>query len=135
VEKENILFYKYRYRFCKVEKDGDYRCDLRKPKLFDEFNLSKSGIVNYLIKQKSLDEIINHTQIPHLDVILSGPVPNPSELIMSDGMSELIEELKKTYDYIILDTPPVGLVSDALELAQYSDVTLYIVRQNFQKRK
>jgi Mrp family chromosome partitioning ATPase len=59
------------------------------------------------------------TQIPHLDVILSGPVPpNPSELIMSDGMSELIEELKKTYDYIILDTPPVGLVSDALELAQ-----------------
>jgi Mrp family chromosome partitioning ATPase len=60
----------------------------------------------------------------HLDVILSGPVPpNPSELIMSDGMSELIEELKKTYDYIILDTPPVGLVSDALELAQYSDVT------------
>jgi Mrp family chromosome partitioning ATPase len=71
------------------------------------------GIVNYLIKQKSLDEIINHTQIPHLDVILSGPVPpNPSELIMSDGMSELIE-LKKTYDYIILDTPPVGLVSDA----------------------
>jgi Mrp family chromosome partitioning ATPase len=71
------------------------------------------GIVNYLIKQKSLDEIINHTQIPHLDVILSGPVPpNPSELIMSDGMRELIE-LKKTYDYIILDTPPVGLVSDA----------------------
>jgi Mrp family chromosome partitioning ATPase len=71
-------------------------------------------IVNYLIKQKSLDEIINHTQIPYLDVILSGPVPpNPSELIMSDGMSELIEELKKTYDYIILDTPPVGLVSDA----------------------
>jgi Mrp family chromosome partitioning ATPase len=54
---------------------------------------------------------------------------------MSDGMSELIEELKKTYDYIILDTPPVGLVSDALELAQYSDVTLYIVRQNFSKRK
>jgi capsular exopolysaccharide synthesis family protein len=117
VEKENILFYKYRYRFCtKWKKDGDYRCDLRKPKLFDEFNLSNEvGIVNYLIKQKSLDEIINHTQIPHLDVILSGPVPpNPSELIMSDGMSELIEELKKTYDYIILDTPPVGLVSDAL---------------------
>jgi Mrp family chromosome partitioning ATPase len=63
-------------------------CDLRKPKLFDEFNLSNEvGIVNYLIKQKSLDEIINHTQIPHLDVILFGPVPpNPSELIMSDGM-------------------------------------------------
>jgi polysaccharide biosynthesis transport protein len=110
--------------------------DLRKPKLFEEFSLTNEvGVVNYLIKQKSLKEITNHTQIPFLDVILSGPVPpNPSELILSDGMKELIEELKKTYDYIILDTPPVGLVSDALELAQYCDVTLYIVRQNYTKK-
>jgi capsular exopolysaccharide synthesis family protein len=111
--------------------------DLRKPKLFDEFNLSNEvGIVNYLIKQKTVDEIINHTEIPFLDVIISGPIPpNPAEMIMSDGMKELIEELKKKYDYIILDTPPVGLVSDALELAQYCDVTLYIVRQNFTKKE
>jgi len=110
--------------------------DLRKPKLFDEFNLTNEvGVVNYLIKQKTVDEIINHTQIPFLDVITSGPIPpNPAEMIMSDGMKELIEELKLTYDYIILDTPPVGLVSDALELAQYCDVTLYIVRQNFTKK-
>ncbi|TDE51319.1 polysaccharide biosynthesis tyrosine autokinase [Flavobacterium sp. GT3P67] len=110
--------------------------DLRKPKLSAEFNLSNEvGVVNYLIKQKTIDEIINHTHIPFLDVILSGPVPpNPSEMIMSEGMGELIGELKKKYDYIILDTPPVGLVSDALELAQYCDVTLYIVRQNFTKK-
>lgn len=110
--------------------------DLRKPKLFDEFNLTNEvGVVNYLIKQKSLDEIINHTHIPFLDVITSGPIPpNPSEMILSDGMKELIEELKQKYDYIILDTPPVGLVSDALELSQYCDVTLYIVRQNFTQK-
>ena len=110
--------------------------DLRKPKLFDEFNLSNEvGVVNYLIKQKTVDEIINHTPIPFLDVITSGPIPpNPAEMIMSDGMKDLIEELKHKYDYIILDTPPVGLVSDALELAQYCDVTLYIVRQNFTKK-
>jgi succinoglycan biosynthesis transport protein ExoP len=110
--------------------------DLRKPKLFDEFNLTNEvGVVNYLIKQKTVDEIINHTPIPFLDVITSGPIPpNPAEMIMSDGMKELIEELKLKYDYIILDTPPVGLVSDALELAQYCDVTLYIVRQNFTKK-
>ena len=110
--------------------------DLRKPKLFDEFNLTNEvGVVNYLIKQKTVDEIINHTQIPFLDVITSGPIPpNPAEMIMSDGMKDLIEELKQKYDYIILDTPPVGLVSDALELAQYCDVTLYIVRQNFTKK-
>ncbi|MGO4821877.1 MULTISPECIES: polysaccharide biosynthesis tyrosine autokinase [unclassified Flavobacterium] len=111
--------------------------DLRKPKLFDEFNLSNDvGVVNYLIKQKTVEEIVNHTHIPYLDVILSGPIPpNPSEMIMSDGMEELIEELKAKYDYIILDTPPVGLVSDALELSQYADVTLYIVRQNFSKKE
>ena len=110
--------------------------DLRKPKLAAEFNLSNEvGVVNYLIKQKTVDEIINHTHIPYLDVILSGPVPpNPAEMIMSEGMKDLIEELKKKYDYIILDTPPVGLVSDALELAQYCDVTLYIVRQNYTKK-
>jgi succinoglycan biosynthesis transport protein ExoP len=111
--------------------------DLRKPKLFKEFNLTNTlGVVNYLIKQKSLDEIVNTTSIPFLDVILSGPIPpNPSELIMGDGMRELIDELKTKYDYIILDTPPVGLVADSLELAQYSDVTLYIVRQNFTKKE
>jgi len=110
--------------------------DLRKPRLADEFNLKNSiGVVNYLIRQNSLDEITNPTQIANLDVILSGPIPpNPSELILSDAMKELIDELKQKYDYIILDTPPVGLVSDAIELAQYADVTLYIVRQNYTKK-
>ncbi|MCA1918377.1 MAG: polysaccharide biosynthesis tyrosine autokinase [Flavobacterium piscis] len=110
--------------------------DLRKPRLADEFGLKNQiGVVNYLIKQNSLAEIINPTQIPNLDVILSGPIPpNPSELILSDAMRDLILELKQKYDYIILDTPPVGLVSDALELAQFADVTLYIVRQNYTKK-
>jgi succinoglycan biosynthesis transport protein ExoP len=110
--------------------------DLRKPKMFADFNLKNDvGVVNYLIKQKGIDDIINTTHIPFLDVILSGPIPpNPSELILGEGLKELIDELKKRYDYIILDTPPVGLVSDALELVQYCDVTLYIVRQNFTKK-
>ncbi|WP_294958131.1 tyrosine-protein kinase family protein [uncultured Flavobacterium sp.] len=110
--------------------------DLRKPRLADEFQIkSPLGVVNYLIKQNSLDEITNSTLIPNLDVILSGPIPpNPSELILSDGMKELIDELKKKYDYIVLDTPPVGLVADSLELVQFADVTLYIVRQNYTKK-
>ncbi|MES2239761.1 MAG: polysaccharide biosynthesis tyrosine autokinase [Bacteroidota bacterium] len=111
--------------------------DLRKPKLAEDFNLTNEvGVVNYLIKQKSLAEIVNTTAIPYLDVILSGPVPpNPSELIIGEAMADLIAELKKEYDYIILDTPPVGLVSDSLELGQYADVTLYIVRQNITKKE
>ena len=110
--------------------------DLRKPKLFDDFNIENGiGTVNYLIGQKKISEIIQNTHIPNLDIITSGPVPpNPAELIISDAMDELIEELKEIYDYIILDTPPVGLVSDALELSQYCDATLYIVRQGVTKK-
>lgn len=111
--------------------------DLRKPRLADEFELASSlGVVNYLIRQNSLEEITNSTTIPNLDVILSGPIPpNPSELILGEAMKELIDELKQKYDYIILDTPPVGLVADSLELDQFADVTLYIVRQNYTKKE
>ena len=110
--------------------------DLRKPKIFGDFKLdNSSGVVNYLIGQKSADEIIQKTEIPYLDVITSGPIPpNPAELLLSESMKELLDDLKTKYDYIILDTPPVGLVSDALELAPYCDVILYIVRQNVTKK-
>ncbi len=110
--------------------------DLRKPKIFDDFKINNNiGAVNYLIGQKSLNEIIQKTHIPDLDLITSGPIPpNPAELIISDSMKEMIEELKLKYDYIILDTPPVGLVADALELAQYCDATLYVVRQGVTKK-
>ena len=111
--------------------------DLRRPKIFEDFNIENDkGIVNYLIGQNTLDEVIQKSHVPYLDVITSGPIPpNPSELILGDTMREMMSELKKRYDYIILDTPPVGLVSDALELAQFSDITLYIVRQNFTKKE
>lgn len=110
--------------------------DLRKPKIFGDFNLDNTfGVVNYLIGQKTADEIIQKTEIAFLDVITSGPIPpNPAELILSETMKDLLDDLKKRYDYIILDTPPVGLVSDALELAQYCDATLYVVRQNVTKK-
>lgn len=110
--------------------------DLRKPKIFDDFKVENDlGVVNYLIGQKSIDEVIQKTHIPHLDVIACGPIPpNPSELLISEAMDEFVAELKLRYDYIILDTPPVGLVADAVELAKYADVTLYIMRQNYTKK-
>jgi polysaccharide biosynthesis transport protein len=110
--------------------------DLRKPKLFKDFDLKNDvGVVNYLIGQKTLSEITNKTKIPFLDVITSGPIPpNPSELIMGDSMRELIDELKSKYDYIILDTPPIGLVTDAVELATFADIVIYVMRQNITKK-
>lgn len=111
--------------------------DLRKPKIFDDFKIKNDlGVVNYLIGQNTLEEVIQKTHVPCLDVITSGPIPpNPSELILGDALKEMMQELKKKYDYIILDTPPVGLVSEAIELAQYCDVVLYVVRQNFTKKE
>ena len=110
--------------------------DLRKPKVVDDFNLSNEiGVVNYLIGQKSIDEVIQKTQVPFLDIISSGPIPpNPAELLLGDRMNDLFAELKSKYDYIIIDTPPIGLVSDALAINQFSDVVLYIVRQKRTKK-
>lgn len=107
--------------------------DLRKPKIFGDFHKDNSiGVVNYLIEDANLESIIQKTEIEYLDVITSGPIPpNPSELLMGERLDNLINELKKTYDYIILDSPPLGLVSDSLELMKHVDATIYIARCNY----
>jgi capsular exopolysaccharide synthesis family protein len=108
--------------------------DMRKPQMYvpmpnDEYN--KDGLSTYLIGSKSLEEVVQATSVENLDIIHSGAVPpNPAELLMGVVMDELIENLKKHYDYIIIDTPPLGLVSDALILGKYADATVYIVRQD-----
>lgn len=110
--------------------------DLRKPKIFDDFEISNDkGIVNYLIGESSLEDIKVSTHIENLDLITSGPIPpNPSELLMSDELKGLISQLKSEYDIIILDTPPLGLVSDSLELVQYADVTVFMIRLDYTKK-
>ena len=105
--------------------------DLRKPKIFDDFNLPNDvGVVNHIIKQKELKDIIISSKVPNLDIVLSGPIPpNPSELLLNKTSDIMIKTLQKDYDYVIIDSPPVGLVSDALELFKYADAILYVVRQ------
>jgi capsular exopolysaccharide synthesis family protein len=111
--------------------------DLRKPKIFKDFDLTNTiGLSSYLIGKSSLEEIINETNIKDLSIITAGPVPpNPSELLGSDKFIELLSVLRKKFDYIIFDTPPVGLVSDAVSVMKYSDTILYILRQNFTSKK
>ena len=106
--------------------------DLRKPKLFKEFGLNNNiGLSSFLSNKEPFENIIQSTSaIPSLDIITSGPIPpNPAELIASDKCSELFQLLRERYDYIIIDTPPVGLVTDAFLLMKHSDVNLFIVRQ------
>lgn len=112
-------------------------CDLRKPKIYKDFSLSNDvGVVNFLVGQEEKENIIQTTNDKYLDFIASGPVPpNPSELLMSEKMSELIAWLKTKYDYIVLDTPPLGLVVDARHLMMYSNINLYMVRQDYTKHQ
>ncbi|MDT8346458.1 MAG: polysaccharide biosynthesis tyrosine autokinase, partial [Flavobacteriaceae bacterium] len=107
--------------------------DMRKPKIFDDFGLDNSvGVVDYLVDKKPLDEVIRKTSIPNLDLITSGMVPrNPSELLMSESLEEFMEEIKREYEFIVFDTPPVTLVTDASELFRFTDVSLYVVRQAY----
>jgi capsular exopolysaccharide synthesis family protein len=110
--------------------------DLRRPKIFQEFNLTNTiGLSSYLSGLAQLDETIQWTSIENLAIISSGPVPpNPSELILSDRMSDLVESLKNQFDFILIDTPPIALITDALELAKFSDHTIFVIRQNFTPR-
>ncbi|HIP26944.1 MAG TPA: sugar transporter, partial [Flavobacteriaceae bacterium] len=96
---------------------------------------NKEGMSNYLIGQKTLEEVTIKTQISNLDLILSGPTPpNPSELILNELTEDLFKTLKEKYDYIIVDTPPIGLVADALELFKYSDANIYVIRQGYSQK-
>jgi len=109
--------------------------DLRKPKFkqyFKEADASNKGLSNYLSGMVTdIDDIIVHTDIDNLDLILAGTIPpNPSELILNDYTAKLFEELAQKYDQIIIDTPPLGLVSDAMELQKYADITIFIVRED-----
>ena len=106
--------------------------DMRKPKLFQEFGINNNiGLSSYLSNKETLENIIQHSgKMSTLDLITSGPIPpNPSELIASEKCDELFVELKKRYDYIVIDTPPIGMVTDSLLLMRYTDANIFIVRQ------
>ncbi len=109
--------------------------DLRKPKLFNDFGWKNDmGASNYLVGAHTLDQVIRKTENPYLDIIISGPTPpNPAELLSKPLMGEMLAELKKRYDFIVIDTPPIGVVSDAFILLNQSDVNLYVVRQGYSR--
>lgn len=104
--------------------------DLRRPKLHKTFNAQNTnGLSNYLIGECDIEDIIQHVDHKNLDFISSGPVPpNPSELLHSERMQNLLTELKKSYQVIMIDTAPIGLVSDSIPLIRCSDINLFVIR-------
>lgn len=111
-------------------------CDMRRPSLSTKLPISKvPGLSNYLTGQNDIARIIQHCEIDSdncFDVISSGDnPPNPIELLSSKKMESVLNELREAYDYIIIDLPPVGEVSDAMAAAKLVDGMLLVVRQDY----
>lgn len=109
--------------------------DLRRSKLHKTFHVPNDlGLSNYLANQCTAEDIISHSNQQNLDFIISGPIPpNPSELLHSKKMSELIAYLQTIYDIVMIDTAPIGLVSDAIPLIRVSDINLFVIRSGKSK--
>ncbi len=112
--------------------------DIRKPKIVKGLGLSKrTGITNFLLGKATLEELpVLVPGYENLYVLSCGPVPpNPAELLLDAKVEELFTKLKEEYDVILIDTAPVGMVSDALTLSKFANCTLYIVRQGHTFKK
>lgn len=112
--------------------------DIRKPKILSQLNISKrAGLTNYLLGKAELKDLpIRVEASENLYVLACGPVPpNPSELLLDEKLNDLFVYLKQNFDVVIMDTAPVGMVSDAMTLSKYANATLYIVRQGYTFKK
>lgn len=107
-------------------------CDLRRPRVQSVLEIPVSkGITNYLNFECEISDIIYNSKMDNLDAICCGTIPpNPSELLASDNMKDLVKELSNKYDYIIFDTPPIGVVIDALPIIKQTDGVVVVVRDN-----
>jgi capsular exopolysaccharide synthesis family protein len=110
--------------------------DLHKPRVHKGLDIKKEiGFSTIAIGKTTIEECIFPTQVEGLDVILSGPLPpNPSEIIVSKVLTDVLEFCKARYDFVIIDTPPVGLITDAIVLMKEANVTLFVINTKFTYR-
>ncbi|MBQ4569335.1 MAG: CpsD/CapB family tyrosine-protein kinase [Ruminococcus sp.] len=106
-------------------------CDLRRPNIHNLIRLqNNAGLSEVLGKFKTLDDVVNKDVLPYLDVLTAGSIPpNPSELLASSYFESLLHSIEETYDYIIIDTPPVGIVTDSLILKDFISGYVLVVRE------
>ena len=113
-------------------------CDMRRPTLAGYFGIDRNaphGLSTYLAGDSTLDQARSSTSIAGLDVFCCGPLPqNPTRLVESPALAELVRQLRDEYDYLLVDIPPLGYVSEFLVLLQYLDAKVYVVRQNYTDR-
>ncbi|MDI1355049.1 MAG: polysaccharide biosynthesis tyrosine autokinase [bacterium] len=112
--------------------------DLHKPKIYTRFGIPipAKGISTFISGQDSFEEIVSPTPIDNLFCLYAGPIPpNPSELILSQKLKDLIELAKSRFDYVIIDSPPIGLLSDSTYLIQYVDTCLFVLNTKSSTKK
>ncbi|HEX8040363.1 MAG TPA: polysaccharide biosynthesis tyrosine autokinase, partial [Chryseosolibacter sp.] len=112
--------------------------DMRKSKLHSPFKAPDDtrGMSTILIGKHTWQEVFQKTSVSNLDFLPAGPhPPNPSELLLQENFLQLLNDLKKYYDIVILDTPPVGLVTDGIMAMKNADVSLYVFRANYSKKE
>jgi len=112
--------------------------DIRKPKIISGLDLKrKMGITNYIIGKANFEDLpVAVNGMDDLYVIPCGPIPpNPSEILLDKRLEELMQEVLNHFDVVIMDTAPVGLVSDAITLGRFANCSLYITRQGYTYRK
>ena len=110
--------------------------DLRKPKVHFGFNTENTtGMSAVFAKKANWKDCVKKSAIEGLDFITAGAIPpNPSELIIRGGLDELLEQFKKEYDLVLIDNPPVGIVSDGVLIMSKADCPIYVFRSNYSKR-
>ncbi len=111
--------------------------DMRRPKIFQDFNRNNDfGLSTYLSGISTFDEVIQATDIDNLFLVSGGPVPpNPSELLLTNKFEEFIKKSLETYDFVLIDTPPLALVTDAFVMSKFVDHTVFVMRQNYSPKE
>ena len=111
--------------------------DLHKPKIHKSFGLENlKGISNVLVGKMNIEDVKHVNVIEDLDIVTCGTIPpNPSELVLKAKVKELIEKAQNDYDYVILDTPPFGLLNDSIELGKHADIMIGVLNTKYAKRR
>ena len=108
-------------------------CDLRRPTIHRYINSNRSsyGLTNVLKGQVELSNVLHKVSGTKMSILLAGSIPpNPSELLASPAMEKLVKELEEKFDYVIYDTPPVFLVTDAAALGKYMDGAIFVIKHD-----
>lgn len=111
--------------------------DMRRPKIFEDFRCGNtSGLSTYLSGMHEFKEVVQQTEIENLYLVSGGPVPpNPSELLLTDRFDGFIKSALNEFDYVIIDTPPLALVTDAFVISKFVNHTVFVLRQNYSPKE